>query len=208
MNYELLYNEMVNEIKGVSYASIITSDFFVRDEFLPGFLEKNNALAVFENELRALNDNFFSWAFKKSNTEDWLPMGEFHFISVEQVMKESKNNFLFKDEDKHASQRNIYPFDDHPGGGDGLMACFLIFKENAEIILLSENGQVFPMSLNLQEYLLKSIEMKALYGWQYLFTEVNLNKTVFSTVKSDLNHRLQILHTIFPDRQYNQYIIK
>jgi hypothetical protein len=208
MIYELLYSEMVDEIKSVSAALIIKNDFFIRDEILPGFLEKNKSFENLRNELRVLNDNFFSWTYKNTNNKEWLPMGEFHFIAIEEVMQESKNDVLFNREAKNNINEDIYPFDDHPHGGDGLMTCFAIQNENVRITLFSENGQIFPMSLGLQEYLLKTIEFKALYGWQYLFAEIDLNKPFFSIVKKDLNKRLEILQQLFPNRMYNQYFIK
>lgn len=208
MNYELVYNKMIDELKAVPDISISKSDFFIKDELLPGFMEKNKNLTGLKEELKILNDNYFLWSFRSSKNNEWFPMGEFHLLSVEELMKKPKNDELFSPDASNNVKGNVYPFDDHPDGGDGMMGCFVIDNDYPQIWLYSENGEMFRMELDLKEYFIKTIELKAIYGWQYLFAEINLKKPVFATVKSDLNDRLTILRQIFPDSNYDKYLIK
>lgn len=208
MNYELVYNKMIDELKAVPDISIIKSDFFIKDELLPGFLEKNKSLTGIKEELKILNDNYFLWSFRSGKNKEWFPMGEFHLLAAEELMKKSKNEQLFSSGASINLKGDVYPFDDHPDGGDGMMGCFVIENDSPQIWLHSENGEMFRMELDLKEYFIKIVELKAIYGWQYLFAEINLKQPVFATVKSDLNNRLTILKKNFPDSNYDKYLIK
>lgn len=208
MNYELMYNEMISALKSVPDITIKKSDFFLKDELLPGFMEKNKGLTGFKEELKILNDNFFTWSFKNNKNEEWLPMGEFHFMPAEELMKQPKNHLLLSSKAADNEKGKVYPFDDHPDGGDGMMGCLVISNDSPEISIYTENGEMFRMELDLKEYFIKTIELKAIYGWQYLFAEIDFKKPVFNTIKSDLNNRLIILNKIFPESSYSKYIIK
>lgn len=203
MNYLLQYNQMINELHGNSKVVVLENDFYERDELLPGFLEKHNYLYPLLNEIKLLNDNRFSWSALINTEGTKYPMGEVHFLAIEEIMQQP----LIVAE-KKGSNTVFYSFDQHSIAGDGVMACLRFIDGRTEIWLHTENGEMIKLKLNLKEYIMQTINFKGLFGWQYIFSEVNFLEPNYSVVVSDLNRRLQILTDLFPKENYQQFIIK
>ena len=207
MDYNNLYSKMINDLKSRSEVSIIKNDFYLKDELAPGFLEKHPYFKNGSNDLHVLNDNHFSWNCQQKNREQ-RPRGEFHFVSIEDALSPAnKKEFSFNSSGQN-EQASFYPFDDHPDGGDGIMGCFKITGKDYRIWLHNENGEMFLMELDLAGYLQQTFKLKAIFGWQYLFVNIDLTQPVYSVVRSDLVKRIQILDTLFPEQSYNDLLKK
>lgn len=203
MNYLLRYNQMISELQENRKVLVLENDFHERDELLPGFLEKHNYLYPLLNEIKLLNDNRFSWSALVNAAGTKYPMGEFHFLAIEEIMQQPLTIA-----DKTSEDVEFYSFDQHPAAGDGIMGCLRFVESRVEIWLHTENGELIKLKLNLKEYLVQTIRFKALFGWQYLFANINLSGPVYSVVVADLNSRLQILSGLFPKENYQRFIIK
>ena len=207
MNYETKYSEMIKELSENLNVTISKNDFFLKDELLPGFIENHISLKEFNQELSLLNDNFFSWSYKSINSSEIMPMGEFHLFAIEQALSKANEEKITLNINSKKTNKIFYPFDDHPDSGDGVMICFKFISNKYELWLHNENGEMFLINLNLHDYLNKTFHFKALFGWQYLFIDINWNLSVFSVVKSDLNKRLEILNRLFPKYSYSRYFV-
>lgn len=203
MKYQLIYNDMLKGLSAKKEALINSDDFYTRDELLPGFLDTHNWFKSVLEEVKCLNDNTFLWSAKLSNGTETLPMGEFHFLSIEELMKHPLQNTI-----GNSLQGEFYPFDEHPVAGDGIMSCMYFVNNQIELWLHTENGELIKLNMNLNEYLTQSFKFKAMYGWQYLFTDMKLESPAYSVVRSDLNYRLKILNAIFPEMEYHRFILK
>ena len=207
MGYDLMYQEMINELRSINQVHITTNDFYLKEELLPNFIENHLYFKNLKEELHVLNDNSFSWGVnKEDNTE--MPIGEFHFHAVEEVVNETNKRILSYEVGNKSEKGSFFPFDDHPESGDGIMGCLKFRNTDTEVWLYNENGELFPMTLRLPEYILKTFEFKALFGWQYFFIEVDWNLPVFSVVRSDLIKRIEILNNLFPVNSYAEYLKK
>jgi hypothetical protein len=193
MDYNSLFTKFFSDLKGNAGIKVVTEDFYLKEQVLPEFIEKYPFLKSMPDELRVLNDNTCYWECQAGN--EFYPMGEFHFISIEQIV---------------ADNADLKQFDDHPQGGDGVAACIKFSNGNHEVWLLNENGEQFRMNLDLPGYFTELANLKAIYGWQYLFTDVAWKQLHYSVVKKDLKERLSKLKTLFPDfdiAKYNKMIL-
>jgi hypothetical protein len=205
MNYQEIFDKMLAEIKAVKGTNLIHADFFCKEEIIPSFFKKHKTLKRIEDEIRALNDNKIVWSF----TDDYgnlLPMGETHLISIEAVIASKTKLWSGSNttEEKEVLSE-LMLFDDHPEAGDGMMGCLRLNNDMYEPWFINENGEFFKMKLDLAGYLIRLSELKAVYGWQYFFIDVDLKKPPFDVVRSDLKKRLTILDSCFPDNSYTNY---
>ncbi|THU40585.1 hypothetical protein FAM09_00270 [Niastella caeni] len=193
MDYNNLFTKFFSDLKENAGIKVVTEDFYLKEQVLPEFIEKYPFLKEIQDEIFVLNDNSHYWEYQ-SGSESY-PMGELHFISIEQIVADSAD---------------LKQFDDHPQGGDGVAACIQFSNDNHELWLLNENGEQFRMSLDLPGYFTELVNLKAIYGWQYLFTDVAWKQPQYSVVKKDLKERLSKLKTLFPDfdiAKYNKMIL-
>jgi hypothetical protein len=207
MDNNKLYTEMINELSSQPAVTIIKNDFYLKDELVPGVLEKHPYFKSIRDDLPVLNDNYFSWSYQQKSLEP-MPMGESHFIALEETLSQSNKKEILYDIDGHKEQGTFYPFDDHPDGGDGIMGCFKIIDKGYEIWLHNENSEMFLIELDLPGYLEQTYKLKALYSWQYLFITINWNQPFYNVVKSDLRRRIQILESLFPGQSYKDLLKK
>lgn len=198
-DYSILYDNMLEEMKAVNKIIITKDDFLVRKESLDHFFKENPNMEPLKNELPALNDNMFSWSYTESSGNDF-PMGEFHFLSVEGLFaRQIQLSSTIESDYKKETLLELFPFDDHPDAGDGMMGCLRSSGSSHQIWFHNENSEALLTHLNLKEYLIKSFELKAILGWQYLFVELDWSSPLYSVVKSELLKRLGILESIFPN---------
>jgi len=191
------YNEMIRELDTKPGVTIIKNDFYLKDELAPGFLEKHPYFKNIGNDLKVLNDNYFSWNYQETSSQQ-MPMGEFHFAPIEETLSQSNGKEFSYNNNGQNVQGSFYPFDDHPDGGDGIMGCFKFTDDSYEIWLHNENSEMFLMETDLRGYLEQTFQLKALYAWQYLFIKIDWKQPFYQVVRSDLIKRIQILDSLFP----------
>ncbi len=195
MDFNDEYLKMVKALN-IEKIDIIFNDFYLKEELNTNLFSNNPFLKKIQMESYVLNDNFFLWNYKTDDSEI-IPMGEFHFISIEEVIS-SENKKLIKKDDNTIME--IFPFDDHPNSGNGVMGCLrFIDNQTYEIWLYTENGELLLMKMDLEEYIKRTLELKAIFGWQYLFTDINWKSLNYSVIKIDLIMRIEILKKSFPE---------
>lgn len=208
MDYNNLFSQLFSSLKANPGIKVVTEDFYLKYQILPGFIEKYPYLIAITNELFVLNDNTCYWEYQSGN--ELQPMGEFHFISVEQIVTDSTGLGIHTAYTGNELFNGLKQFDDHPQGGDGLSSCIKFVNDSYEIWLLNENGELFRMHLDLPNYFTELVNLKAIYGWQYLFTDISWKLPHYAVIKKDLKERLSILQTLFPGfdiAKYNKKIL-
>jgi hypothetical protein len=208
MDYQKQFDAMLSDLKSSTKIKLIDAEFYCKEEIIAEVYKKYSYLKPIENAIKALNDNKIFWEYLDSSGNS-IPFGETHLISIEQVVSigvQLWNDYNNEEERKLLSE--LLPFDDHPNGGDGMMGCLRFINENHEVWFYNENGEYFKIKLDLAGYLMKLIELKAVYGWQYLFIDVDWKRPQFKSVKSELKKRLQVLNEIFPTISIDSYLKK
>lgn len=98
-------------------------------------------------------------------------------------------------------------FDSNPNAGDSQV--FSLLLKNNEIapniyrVDLKEN-ELFEMEIDYFEYVEHCIALKGLYGWQYLFEDINFKLFDFDT--SNIGKRLQDYTKLFPGSDVREYL--
>lgn len=206
MDYKKEFDNMILDLRSSTEVKLIDADFYFTDEILPEVFKKYSNLKPIENEIKALNDNKIFWEYS-DRLGNLIPFGETHLISIETVISvgvQLWNDYNNEEEKKKLSE--LLPFDDHPRGGDGMMGCLRFMNGDHQVWFYNENGEYFRMKLDLSGYLMKLIEMKAIYGWQYLFVDVEWKKPQFKIVRSELKKKLLVLKEIFPATSMDGYL--
>ncbi len=208
MDYQKKFDEMFTALRSSPLVKIISADFYTKEEIIPSFYKKHGKLKKIEDEIKALNDNKILWSYIDSSGE-LIPMGESHLVSIEEVV--SAKVRLWNDTHNEKERKilsELMPFDDHPESGDGMMGCLRIVNDNYEPWLYTENSEYYKMNLDISGYLDKLIQLKAIYGWQYLFVDLDLKEPQFNVVSKELKKRLQVLKACFPGASLNSYLKK
>ncbi|TKK69874.1 hypothetical protein FC093_07300 [Ilyomonas limi] len=208
MDYQKEFNEMLNSLKACPNVTVTEEDFFVKEEIIPSFFKKYKHLKIIEEEIKVLNDNKIVWGYTQASGNT-LPMGETHLISIEKIIStKSKLEVRIRNSEAEEILAELLPFDDHPNAGDGIMGCLRWMNDQYEIWLCDAHLNCFKMNFGLSEYLKKLIELKAMYGWQYLFAELDIKSDAFKVIRKELKNRLTILHKCFPNLPVDSYLKK
>ena len=207
MNYQKEFDAMLESIKMCSEVSITEQDFYIKEEILPSFYKKYRYAKLLGEEIKVLNDNKIRWVYSHTEGEE-LPMGETHLISIEEIVSGRSNVEVKVQTSREKDGLKLIPFDDHPTAGDGIIACLRFIDDRYEIWLCDNNFIGFKIDLSLSEYLEKLVELKAIYGWQYLFAEIDFKSETVNVIRKELRERLMILHKCFPDLSVSNYMQK
>jgi hypothetical protein len=95
-------------------------------------------------------------------------------------------------------------FDDQSLSGEGMLSGF-VGQTIAELkIYFYVKGDVFPMKLNYEKYLIEMLDLKAFTGWQYLFCDLSKAKDK-ARILDRLGRNLSNLKILFPSENFDQY---
>lgn len=190
MDYQKLFETMNESLENSPGVKISESEFYLKSEISSELTNAHPFLLAIKSELPVLNDNVLCWAF----TENDLPGGEYHFYAIEQVLA------------LPPLENDLRIFDDHPNAGDGLMGCLRFSDKATEVWLYNENGKAFKLSLDLAGYFKEMVRLKAIFGWQYFFADVDFKNPEFSVIKESLQTKLSHLKAVFPDEKYDDFL--
>jgi hypothetical protein len=95
-------------------------------------------------------------------------------------------------------------FDDQSLSGEGMLSGF-VGDTIAELkIYFYVKGDVFPMKLNYEQYLIEMLNLKGFTGWQYLYCDL-ANAKDKPRILERLSRNLSNLKILFPSENFNQY---
>ncbi len=107
------------------------------------------------------------------------------------------------------SERQLYSelrvIDDYPGGGTGTFAALRIQPDNPmpEVWYHDFRVGAFKLDLDYCEYLDALTVTKGTFGWQYLYTDVQLAGIDFIEVATDMRDMLDVFPRLFPEYDYS-----
>lgn len=104
--------------------------------------------------------------------------------------------------------KSLRTLDDHPHSCDGVMAVFKLEEGNnyPPLYLHDSNGNFHKMTIDYEEYLMHTINLKGFFGWQFLFCDIDLNESYFELQKQDIRMYLTDLPRLFPDEDFGGYM--
>jgi len=204
MSYQQLYEEFIASLKSSADIKIVKNDFYSKDELLPKLFESHPFLNKIEDEVMALNDNHVYWEFKDQSS--FQPGGEFHLMEIGQIISSQIPSIKSSSSDERRLLLELKPFDDHPQSGDGVMGCISFAKTDHEIWLQDGNREFTRMNLDLSGYLQEMFRLKAIYGWQHLFTDALNGKPKSSVIKKSLSSSLRKLASLFPASDFQSFL--
>jgi len=107
---------------------------------------------------------------------------------------------------QQAVLRGLRVIDDQPQGGNGTLAGIRLIDGTLapDTWFFDARRGLFALELNYCEYLDAMITTKGGYGWQYLFTEIDLTHRDNQNLQTELRRLLDFLSEAFPEDDYRE----
>ncbi|MFD9499203.1 hypothetical protein [Streptomyces sp. NPDC060035] len=115
---------------------------------------------------------------------------------------EVEDEYLTEEELRIASELRI--FDNPDSSDDGEFAALRIpfGVTSPEVWYHNPSFGLFEMDLDYCGYLDALLVTKGVYGWQFLFADVNLREPLFTGVVQSLKRAFKVFPRVFPDHDY------
>lgn len=160
------------------------------------------------NRLIFPNKAYLCWHYEMQGQRQ--TGGEFNFkTTLAHYVDTTKTDFVNKltDYGKALYKQGYRFFDSHPHAGDGIHIALRI--ENATVSpnvwyvdIIHE--EAWELNLDYPSYIEHSINLKGLYDWQYLYTNMDFRGLEFDI--SPLRRRLEDYPKLFPGSDVSEYL--
>lgn len=215
--FKQLFNELrTNKIFYIEYEKELYEDCTIEEAHqVYEILIEMNEFSKLGNQF----ENFFRLTNKLASRyicDGLHGGGEFNFsnlfLILELIDYDEKLYFDGQTAEEKALWKTFKVFDSHPETGDGKMAAFstqkgLVVDPDGPDIYFIDRSEAYKMSIKYGEYLDVTLDLMAIFNWQYLFCEtegkqmvVNLKK-VLKELLDDINY----LEKTYPEKDLSKY---